>query len=1248
MSAKIHGSNAVRIAVAIALGTFAVIASAPQARAADADTSVNKPASTDESAQLEEVTVTGSRIKRKDLAASSPLVTIESEQLEQRAGLNLESFLSQLPQFNPALTPTNLITNQDVQATPVNSVGIATISLRGFGANRSLVLVDGHRTTPINLLMETDINSIPAAMIDRVEIITGGASAVYGADAIGGVTNFIMKKNYEGAQVDVQDGITQAGDGNELRVSTLMGSKIADGRGNIVMGMEYYDRDAAYQKNRSFFTNAWTDPGQPGSNALFTSTGSASIFTEFAGPSNAAVNTVLAPRIAAGGSPYAFGSGNSTDFQFYGFNTGGSIFAGSFLGGVTGPYQSSGWTGPTTGNGYGPFNMYDPTTENDQSAAGSNPSVVQGIKRNDTQAFVSSPQTRYSFFANGNFDITDKIQFYTDARFAESLTHTYLDAPPSLIGGWSASIPFNPTTDSPINPTMISPASTAAQLAAIAAAFAGAPAANTYLNPNFIANGVAGAQHPVPWQLAMLLDTRSTPPFFPPVGTGPGSPTFGGSFSPTSGATCNNTISPSLCVTAPTSWNLWWGPYQALPARATTDTSTAWQIETGLRFPLMVSDWTGDVYYSRGQSSELNNAYGNASLQRFEAVIDSPDYGAGQVFQGNQNNGGAGFGTGVPATCTSGFYQSLFGGDVPASPNCASAIGAVTTSQTSIQQDIVEANFQGTLFKLPAGDMSGAFGYEYRRVAGQFIPDTLNSTSSFLDQTLGLYPLGALNNSLASRDGYLELLIPVLSDLPLLKKLNLDIGGRYSSFDNTPSATTFKINVDDQLTNSLRIRAGYNRATRSPNLGELYLPEQQQFSPTGTGIFNDPCSLRSNSPFGAGAAAPDTSPTKSQGPAALVNAQGAAGALSTYLICQAQMNTAAAQDYYVTTGQASVGGGGSSFPNQEGNPNLKSETANTWTAGFVFSALGDNPWIAGLSGSVDWWQVHINNAIEFDSGDYANYLCYGGTPVTTAAQAAAVAASVNCTNVARNSVTGAVAQSLQVYQNQATIGTAGVDFAMNWIAQLSDIGFKSLPGAITFNSQDTFLDYYRTKASTAYFDLDTNWKDSMGPDLAGTDGGAYGYRLTAGLGYVLPSFGVNLSWRFLPSVNQTDKPSQEAIIANNNAVKAGAPGVILSYTPSTSIAAPAWYALDLSFNWTINKTYSLRAGVRNILDKDPALTSRSGGYPVGVNLTAVCGTAPGCLNPTAHSLPNDGAGITNGGFYDTYGRTFFLGGKAQF
>src|ERR1700733_984399 len=355
-----------------------MIASAPIWAQQASDTAVSNPTPASESnAPLVEVTVTGSRIKRKDLESSSPLITIDSEQLESRSGLNLESYLNQLPNYNPAQTPTT--ENSDVQPSAVNTVGISTISLRGFGPNRSLVLVDGHRTVPVNALMVTDINSIPAAMIDRVEIITGGASAVYGADAIGGVTNFILKKNYEGASIDVQDGISQAGDGNELRVSALMGSKIADGKGNIVMGMEYYDRDESYQKNHSFFSNSWNDPNTAATNAFFGQEALSGFFTESADPSNAAENVTFANRVNSGGSPYAFGG--SSVFQTLYFNPGGQPYL------STGPVGTSNYAGPTSGNGYGLYNEYNPAQLNSGAAgAAGEPGVVQYWKHNDTDA----------------------------------------------------------------------------------------------------------------------------------------------------------------------------------------------------------------------------------------------------------------------------------------------------------------------------------------------------------------------------------------------------------------------------------------------------------------------------------------------------------------------------------------------------------------------------------------------------------------------------------------------------------------------------------------------------------------------------------------------------------------------------------------------------------------------------------------------------------------------------------------------
>ncbi len=155
----------------------------------------------------------------------------------------------------------------------------------------------------------------------------------------------------------------------------------------------------------------------------------------------------------------------------------------------------------------------------------------------------------------------------------------------------------------------------------------------------------------MPWQLALLLDTRG------PAGS---VPTLASTGNVIYGAPvkCQPQIAASSCSTAPTSWAINWQPYLAVPQRTTVDQSTSWQIETGFKFPLMVGDWTGDVYYSRGQSANYEQALGNLSLQRYRAVVDAPGYGAGATFQGNANGANTNFGTSVPSTCTSGFYNT--------------------------------------------------------------------------------------------------------------------------------------------------------------------------------------------------------------------------------------------------------------------------------------------------------------------------------------------------------------------------------------------------------------------------------------------------------------------------------------------------------------------------------------------------------------------------------------------------------------
>jgi outer membrane receptor protein involved in Fe transport len=502
--------------------------------------------------------------------------------------------------------------------------------------------------------------------------------------------------------------------------------------------------------------------------------------------------------------------------------------------------------------------------------------------------------------------------------------------------------------------------------------------------------------------------------------------------------------------------------------------------------------------------------------------------------------------------------------------------------------------------------------------------------------------------------------------------MELELGGRYSDYADTDSTWTYKVTTNIQFNNWMRLRGGYNRATRAPNLGELFLNEQEIFTAAGAGVFIEPCSARSNAPFGAAAppsagAAVDPNPNPAtQDPPFLASGQTLEGAVSTYLICRAQMGEEAAKRYYGDPndkqnypGITAPLGTGSSWVLQVGNRNLKSEKADTWTLGFVFTSVADNPWLARITAAVDWWKVDIHDAIQLYSADYANYLCYGTRIVRNQAEAEEQAATDACQSVPRNPTSGGADITRLAYDNLATIATSGIDVQLNWSASFADLGATKIPGSLGFNLTTSILNYYRTKASPLDIDLETDWKGTLGPNLSGTNPGAYDYRLNAGLNWRVNPFSVSLRWRFLPGVWGAGMASQHAIIANNERVAAGGEGRILNYTPSVAIKADSYSAFDMSFNWTVNGTWSLRAGIDNLLDKQPVITGASKGRPYDPKLTPqqnqdnlrnVCSDearTKGCRPPTTFSLATTGQGSTSAGYYDVLGRRYFVGFRAK-
>ncbi len=180
------------------------------------------------------IVVTGSRIARDGTEAPSPVTVIGTDLLEQRATTNVADTLNELPLFRPLVTPA---TQQAVGG----NVGARVLDLRGLGGERTLVLLDGKRFVPSTQRGTVDINLIPTALIARTEIVTGGASAAYGSDAVAGVVNFILDDSLVGLRATAQYGIADEGDNEEIFASLAYGANFAGDRGHFMIAGEYAD-----------------------------------------------------------------------------------------------------------------------------------------------------------------------------------------------------------------------------------------------------------------------------------------------------------------------------------------------------------------------------------------------------------------------------------------------------------------------------------------------------------------------------------------------------------------------------------------------------------------------------------------------------------------------------------------------------------------------------------------------------------------------------------------------------------------------------------------------------------------------------------------------------------------------------------------------------------------------------------------------------------------------------------------------
>ncbi|HEY6817018.1 MAG TPA: TonB-dependent receptor [Croceibacterium sp.] len=1112
------------------------------------------------------ILVTGSRIARRDYTATSPIVTVDAALLEQSSSINLEANLNKLPQLAPALTQFGPATGRgDHEPTAGSTPGATTVSLRQLGANRNLVLTDGRRGTPVNGTGVTDINTIPSAAIERVEIITGGASSTYGADAVGGVVNFILKDDFEGFTVDAQYGLSERGDGEEFRVSGLFGASTGDGRGNVMLGLERYDRKEIKQFARPWFEELYASPDTLG-NTIFGFEQTYFLFPTQAGrpansgqPNQAATNAMFRAKGAPATNPAGAALNIPLTASFY-LNDDNTLFLNQ---------------GNGTGANYVPLlagytGTYDGVSR--KLTAG-------GLLRdNYIDQMLSTPMDRWSLFAKGDYEINDWVSVFGQANFVRSQVFTRNLVAPAITS-WSVLIPHGTDTflgDYTLNnsPGADGLYRTADDIASVGAVNLGIPSsvlANGNTHPDYLPGGRFGLNcgpvggctnnqvYPVPGELNTLLNSRGSP---------------------------NSPFQINKFL-------------DQLGERYLDNRTQTFQVLAGLEGSVPGTDWTWEVYGSHGESYTKADQYNYSSVLRWRAVLSSPNYGRNFLYKGNSGAPGGGF-QGATGTCTSGVNPFT---DAPWTDDCAAAVRTNLQTENTNIQDIVEANLQGGLFELPYGQLRFAAGASYRKNSIAFHPDGQSTEgTSFLEPVNGLYPQGATSGSVTAKEVYGEVLIPLLSGLPFAEELNIEAGYRMSDYDLDAVGTvgTYKINGEWAPFEWLRFRGGYQRASRAPNLAELFTAAT---STLGSSADGDPCS-RANpaSPVGIGNYSANPIGLNSElQPISNDTNGGNADAAKVETLCRQIMNADGngGGDVYYTPGRTySAVTAGFGFPTLIGNPNLAEEDATTYTIGGVIRSPSDSPWLSRLNLSVDYYNVDLTNAISQQSIDGVYRRCF------SAVYNPSYELNEFCALVGRTPGTGEVANVKITYSNAGRVKTSGIDAQLNWSLDLEEAGL-GLPGTFITSVQTTYLLNFETTTDDGIIPL-VDFAGTLGSGQVGTNPGSYRFKSFTTFTYAVSGATFSLQWQHKSAVD-----SMQSVLD----------------TTSNITGAPAYDLFNLNGTYAITPDIQFRWGIDNLFDKAPPLT--------GVNLNA------------------DGratlyGGVYDAAHYDVLGRRFFIGATFDF
>ena len=527
----------------------------------------------------------------------------------------------------------------------------------------------------------------------------------------------------------------------------------------------------------------------------------------------------------------------------------------------------------------------------------------------------------------------------------------------------------------------------------------------------------------------------------------------------------------------------------------------------GLRGKLPVSDWTFDIFGARDKVTLDDDVERGVLYSRVQSLFQAADGGA--------------------SLCAGGYNPFSLANNSKISQACIDYLTANLHSRQVIRQDNVEASAQGSLFALPAGDVKLSLVADYRKNSFTYSPDSQIQNAN-VEAIVAANPTRGSTNV---KEIAGELFVPIFKEQPFAYALNVTGGFRHSDYNVTGGVNTFKAELEYQPVRSVLIRAGYQRAIRAPNIGELFSAttggQVQVGSPPGSG---DPCDVRSTA-----------------------RASGGAGLRG---LCLATGVPAALIDNYnfTTTGIQIT---------NSGNQNLTPEKATTKTAGIVWRPHFASPMLSSFSLSADFYDIKITKIISTIDGVTALSKCYN----LDGSNASYSATNAFCQLITRDG-TGGVSNIALPYLNLGGIKTRGIDFQLDWGVNFADVGVGDI-GRLSVNALVSYLDSYKraTFANTAF-------QEFRGTIDAANFLPLPKWRSVVTTNYNVGPVNLGLRWRFIQKMNDV---------------------TAITRPTSPAAGVPNYNIFDLTGRFKINEKLTLRAGITNLFDKQPPVVGGTPG-----------------------------------------------------